>query len=130
MLCIVLLFIGKPESPKLQTGTKQGEPWESSSEERRWTTGTKQHQRATVKPAFRDGADSEFFAVLPNFWDAEVCYRGYISTRPCIMFCKSQTIITEKQTKINKWIKNFNNWFNLLLNAFFVFTGHKTLTQR
>ncbi len=123
MLCIVLLFIGKPESPKLQTGTKQGEPWESSSEERRWTTGTKQHQRATVKPAFGDGADSEFFAVLTNFWDAEVCYRGY-------RFCKSQTIITEKQTKINKLIKNFNNWFNLLLNAFFVFTGHKTLTQR
>lgn len=71
MLCIVY-FIANPERPNLQTGAKQSEPWESFSNERQWTTGIKQHQRATVKTTFRDAANSEFFTVLTNIWDTKV----------------------------------------------------------
>lgn len=74
LYCIVSLSQGKPESLNWQTGAKQGKPWESSSKERHWTRGTKQHQRATVKPTCRDAADSEFFAVLTNIWDTEVLH--------------------------------------------------------
>lgn len=70
--CTVSLCQGKPERLNWQTAAKQGEPWEMSSKEKHWTRGTKHHQRATVKPTCRDAADSEFFAVLVNIWDAEV----------------------------------------------------------